>query len=435
MNTKKRDLFRRVCGLLLAAMLLCAFAPPALAEDGGTDTMVEPGGGEDDPGGEGPVEPDPDPGVDPDPGTDDPTPPPPDDPTPPPADDPTPPPSDEPTPPPSDDPTASPGPDDPTPTPDGGEETPTPEPTDEPVYVDPNPGGTTGGTTNNGGGSTGPRNPGGATIAQPSFSPRSTPPPIQSSSSQEEDPADKEPRWITFARVTQRTNSMSRVLYYSGVSCIGAGALGLLVLLIFIIRNRRIDARNDHIFEEIAQAETRQPAPAGERRDPQEPDYAGYAGEEDYGYEGYEGGYPEGAQDAWSRGETGEDEQAYFPQSPQGYDAPPPRVDRPEPESLTVPMNGSLYTEEFDIPAQARYAPPQEPDPVYREPDRPAQAPPQVSLYTEEFALPQEMVRPAGPGRDAPPVQAPPPPRQDQPADYDTTELLREILHGGEEER
>lgn len=421
MNTKKRNVFWRVCGLLLAAALLFAYALPALAEDGDMGTMVEPGGEDDGSGdGVGPVEPDP--GTDPDPGTEDPTPPPADDPTPPPADDPTPPPSDEPTPPVTDDPTASPGPDEPTPPPDGGDETPTPEPTDEPVYVDPNPGGTTGGntgeTTNNGG-STGPRNPGGTVIAQPSFSPRSTPPPIQSSSSQAEDPADKEPRWITFARVTQRTNSMSRVLFYGGASCIGAGSLGLLVLLIFIIRNRHIDARNERIFEEIAQAETRQPA----GRPARQQDYAG----EEEGYGAYEDG-------SWSRGGTGEDEQAYFRQDPQGYDAPPPRVDSPEPESLTVPVNGSLYTEEFDIPQQARYAPQEPVRPAQAPP--PVQAPPRASMYTEEFTLPEEMVQPApaAPRRAAPPVQAPPP-RQDPPASYDTTELLREILHSGEEDR
>lgn len=440
MNKKHRLIIRRVCGLLLAAALLCAFALPAWAAEGDMDTQVEPGGGENDPGGEGPV--DPDPGVDPTPGVDDPTPPPADDPTPPPTDDPTPPPTDDPTPPPSDDPDATPGPDDPTPPPDGGEETPTPEPTEEPpVYVDPgtNNNNNAGGTANSG--SSGPRNPGG-TIAQPSFSPRSTPPPIQSSSSQEEDPADKEPRWITFARVTQRTNSMSRVLFYSGASCIGAGALGLLVLMVFIIRNRHIDARNDRIFEEIAQAETRQqPSPAGRSRQQED------TGEVEYGYEGYDSSYdgygPEGGgpggQDAWEQ-DAG-DERACFRQSPQGYDVPPPRVDRPEPESLTVPVNGSLYTEEFEIPRQARYVPPQEPvqpaPPV--QPVRPPQAPPMASMYTEEFSLPDEMAQPAPP-RPRPvqapqsvqpsrPAQPPRPAQPSQPAVYDTTELLREILH------
>ena len=52
-------------------------------------------------------------------------------------------------------------------------------------------------------------------------------------------------------------------------------------------------------------------------------------------------------QDAWEQ-DAG-DERTCFRQSPQGYDVPPPRVDRPEPESLTVPVNGSLYTEEAPL--------------------------------------------------------------------------------------
>lgn len=426
MNRRKR--IKRVFSALLAAVFLCILALPAAAEEGdsGYPGAVEPSGDEE-PGAVEPVPPE----------EEDPTPPPADDPTPPPADDPTPPPEGEPTPPPEGEPTPPPEGDptpppegEPTPTPDGeeptpGPEDPTPEPTEEPTQAPP-PEEFTGGGDNTPS-NTAPRAPigSGSGIVQPSFSPRSTAPPITSSaSSEEEDPATREPRYITFARVTQKTNSMSRVLYYGGVSSIGVGVLGLLILLIFVIRNRRIDARNDRIFEEIAQAEIRQPAPAR----PRQPEHEAYDGG---GYSGTGGDVPPppGGQE---------------PDYPQdyGYEAPPPAVHRPEPEALTVPVNGSVYTEEFDIPRPApEYQAPPSPPPV-QPPANPDAAPALTSMYTEEFLLPEDMAQPAPPVREDYQPGAPQPPARQpvQPAQaparddsYDTTELLREILHGDQD--
>ena len=438
MKKSKKSYLTSILAVFLAALLF-AVALPAAAEEGDSGYQDVGPSGDGEPGD---VEPDPPPVVE------DPTPPPPEDPVTPPPEEPTPPPVDEPTPPPEE-PTPTPdwgeeptpGPEDPTPDP--GTEEPTPEPTEEPpqepTQAPPPPaGGTTGGGNNTSSSGTTHRTPigSGSDIAQPSFSPRSTAPPITSSSSaSEEDPANREPRYITFARVTQKTNSMSRVLYYSGAGSIGVGVLGLLILLVFIIRNRRIDARNERIFEEIAQAETRQPAPP-RGREPED----GYTGSGYLPVEQVPAG--EGAlyqSGSYDQPHAQSYDQPYPQDYAQGYDAPPPAVHRPEPEALTVPVNGSVYTEEFDIPRPA--APYQAPPPrEERAPARPSGAPALTSMYTEEFLLPEDMAQPDIPAPAAPPRPAPPPQRQPpapQPpardSSYDTTELLREILHGDED--
>lgn len=419
---------RRVLFSLLIFALVVMISVPAMAEEG------------DSPGSSfGDVEPSGD-GENSDPPPDDPTPPP-DDPTPPP-EDPTPPP-DDPTPPPED---PTPPPDDPTPPPDdstpepGGDETPTPEPVDEPSSSQPE-GGNTGGYQDPDSGSSSSsssasptRTPGGGTggtIRQPSFFPRTqaTPKPSGAPDQEQEEPAG--PRYITFARLNQRNNSMSVVLFYSGSACVGTGVLGLIVLAVFIIRGRRSDER-DEIFQEIQQAETRRPV----RPRPQIPD----SGQEAY---------------------DGEDYSRYA----EGYESGRrPSLHRPEPEELAMPVNGSLYTEEFQLseempvqpaegnepqapPAVSMYTEEFQPLPVpsvSRTAPEPPAAPNRVSLYTEEFPLPEEMaaaprpprvpqsqrpVRPRTPDQTALQGGTPAPPAK-QLDNFDTQELLREILHG-----
>ena len=321
----------------------------------------------------------------------------------------------------ADDPPSSdlePGGEDPTPEP-GGEE-PTPEPGDDPSSSEPGdvsepdepwtPPEETGGTSSSGGSSSSPaRVPGGTggTIRQPSFSPGSaTPAPAPSATPV---PGSAEPNYRTFARLTQKNNSMSVVLFYGGASFVGVGSVGLITLLVFIIRGRRSVDERDGIFEEIHQAENRRPAP----RRPQPPRPA----------------EPQPPEPAYE----------YEP----GYEERPPVLHRPEPEALSVPVNGSMYTEEFELPQAPRQAPP-----------------PPALLYTEEFELPEEMAQPprreAAPRqpapaprqvrpqlREPPPPELPPPvpprpapaspapPPAGDPHEYDTVELLREILHGG----
>ena len=431
---KKKHILLTLFTIALA-LLICV---PAVADEGdgfgSSFADVEPSGdGEGDPTSP-PEDPTPPPRVaPPPPPTDEPTPPPTDEPTPPPTDEPTstPPPTDEPTPPPTDEPT--PGPDD---------ETPTPEPTDEPSGSEPE-GGNAGGYQEPSDPSPTSRPPGGGTggtIRQPLF-PRTQVTPRPSGSPDQEEPADTGPRYITFAKLTQKNNSMSVVLFYSGSACVGTGVLGLLVLTVFIIRGRRSDEREE-IFQEIQQAETRRPV----RPRPQA--VYGNAGESPQEYEGEDyGRYAEGYESGLQ-----------------------PSLHRPEPEELAVPVNGSLYTEEFQLPqampvqqAGAGASPePVAPVPasMYTEEFQPLPVAPaprgeaqpsavsgRVSLYTEEFSLPEEMAQPpvvSRPARNTPPPQnfqqgayraaapqrRPASPPAKQPENFDTQELLREILHG-----
>lgn len=391
----------RIWAVLLIFVLVFLISVPAVAEeggDGGGYADVQPSGDDappDEPS--GPVEPDP--------GGEDPTPEPGwEDPTPEPGgEDPTPEPGGE-------DPTPEPGGEDPTPDP--GWEDPTPEPGDEPPvigpsgddpdsdwtpppdtssddnnYVDNNTGGSASSSAPSTPSATRAPNSGtgGTTIRQPATLNRdATPSPGPSGSP---DPDSSGPRYMTFARVNQKNNSMSVVLFYGGASFIGVGSVGLVVLVVFIVRGRRRVDERDGIFEEIQQAESRRPASQPRMQAP-----------------------------APQRNPQSYD---------QGYQERTPAVHRPDPEELSMPINGNMYTEEFDPP------------PVPRE----AQAPPQAVMYTEEFPIPDlpPAPRQAPPARPQPvqrprPVQPPPPPPQSE-AQYDTTELLREILYNEGEDR
>lgn len=428
--------FKRWMAVILSVLLVWIFAAAAFAEEGGfQEPPPQEGGDVVGPSGDDPVDPGPgdnnsDPSSDPEPSGPDGNDPDSSDPG---GDDPN---SSDPG---GDDPESSdPGGDDPESSDPGDGEGPIGpiEPSgDDPVTPSPEPynpgitgGGTTGGTASS---SAPPRTPSGQGIRQPSLSPgvRATPKPA--SSGQPEEPEDLEPNYITFARLSQKNNSMSIVLFYSGASCVAVGLLGLLTLAVFIVRGRRLDQR-EGIFEEIEQAETRRsPAAATRRRTarktppPPQPQY-----------------------------EPDPDPASYQPYNPGYQDARQP-LHHPEPEELAMPVNGSLYTEEFEIPAQAyqqdhlqqeylqqEYLPqgrrqPGGPAPapsasLYTEEfelpvQRPA-PPPQASMYTEEFSIPEPGRRPAA----NPPSRRP---GQSSGAGYDTNELLRELLDGEENRR
>ena len=181
-----------------------------------------------------------------------------------------------------------------------------------------------------------------------------------SSSAAPSSPAeDSGPNYVTFARVNQRHNSMSLTLFYGGAGSILVGVIGLGLILAFYFHGRRVDER-DGIFEEIAQAEQRSP-------------------------------------------------QAYPPHQPRPAPPQPPAVG--EGYAAAAPAQDSLYTEEFEVPAQ-----------------QPSQqgyaAPAQDSLYTGEFEVPVQ--QPGQQGHAAPAPQAPAPAPA---ASYDTEEILRELLN------
>lgn len=399
----------RVILALLLALLVLGGLFMAVADEGQGSMDVSPG--DDEP-----------------PAETDPTEPPETDPTEPPVTDPTDTPSTDPTdePGPTDEPTDEPGPSgDPT---DEPTDEPTAEPTEEPTPEPPANNNTGGG--NSGGGdqssASRPSSNAGGGIRQPSTSSRR---PTGGSSSGGSSPAagasgqapvEDGPQYVTFARVTQKSNSMSRTLFYSGAVCVGTGLLGLGVLAVFMVRGRRADGRED-IIAEIEQASVRRPirpAPQGRYED------------DVYEEEGPRERRPSGQR----RAQTG----------------PAPSLHRPEPEELAVPVNGSLYTEEFELPPQqAVPQPPRAAEPIvpaevsmYTEEFEPprqaftgrsAPRPPRNSVYPEEISLADDMARPAAPRqvRRQPEQRPRPRPASQVPPDQmDTSELLREILHG-----
>ena len=321
------------------------------------------------------------------------------------------------------------------PTDDPGVEDPTPEPTEEPVDPDP---GNTGGWTN--GGSSSPTSPprgtigGGTNIQQPSFAPsiRATPAP-SGTDSPNASTAPNEPRYMTFAKLTQKSNSMSVVLFYSGAACVGVGFLGLLVLVIFIVRGRRADER-DGIFEEIQHAEIRQPArPRPQQRaaqqNPQPQRAAGQQGS----------GQIPAQRDQREKECARYEQEDQYAQYANGYEQRQPVVHRPEPEALAVPVNGNMYTEEFEIPKI-----PQEPRPASQperqQAERPAGQPArQVMRPAERPPIPHGENPAAIAEEHSMGMSRPPQPQVEQPSgrdtSYDTTEILREILYGEEQDR
>lgn len=68
----------------------------------------------------------------------------------------------------------------------------------------------------------------------------------------------KESNYVTFATMNVKQNSFATSLFYGGVACIFLGVVGIIVLVILFIKNRR-SRKNDRdgIFEEIEQAEIR----------------------------------------------------------------------------------------------------------------------------------------------------------------------------------
>ena len=419
----------RVILALLLALLVLGGMFMAAADEGQGSMDVSPGEGGDEP----PVVTDPtEPPIDPtDPPIIDPTDPP--GPTDAPTDDPGP--TDAPTDAPTDEPTMEPT------------DEPTAEPSEEPTPEPPPPdNGSNGGDTNQGSATSPSVNMGGS-IRQPStgFRRPVSSSPIESSGSSQSSssaPIDDGPQYVTFARVTQKSNAMSRTLFYSGAACVGTGVIGLIVLMVFVIRGRGVDEREE-IFAEIEQAAVRQPV---RPRPPQQQPRA----------EAYD-------DDPYAQ---------YDRQQDYGYDSPAPSLHRPEPEELAVPVNGSVYTEEFELPPQQiDYREYQNPEPmappkasVYTEEfEPPRQVPPsggpimptETSMYTDEFSLPvaQPPQYPAQhyaeqeyaaqppvqrrPVRQAPapaPRPAPQPRQSSQvpPEQMDTTELLPEILYGDE---
>lgn len=200
-----------------------------------------------------------------------------------------------------------------------------------------------------------------------------------------------EPNYFTFARLNQKANSMSITLFYGGAASALFGVIGLIMLLALFLRNRRLDER-DGIFEEIAVAEQRQPeaypphqphAPAPPV--PPDPYYDDAPQQEPVYYDGYEA--------------------APLQDSLYTEEFEIPAKQPPEPYGgYEAPAQDSLYTEEFDVPQEGYTAPVQD------------------SLYTEEFQLPQ---KPQQPAPQKPPAHSAPPADHNP---YDTDEILRELL-------
>lgn len=320
------------------------------------------------------------------------------------------PPTPTPTPSPTPEPTPSPTPE-PTPTPPPVPEEPvnSQEEPDPPSYYDPEENGTQGGGVTIPSSTATPRP---SVTPRPSASPQPTQEPEQiqrphltlnTGSSSQSTPEDTEgPRYVTFAKLNQKNNSLAVTLFYSGTGCVVVGGGGLAALIALFLRSRR-DHSRDAIFQEIAEAEIRQ-SPPPRRAPPQQ----GRSGQNS-------GRVPSpmpvlGAPQLQRRPSPslpaqGERHPQPAPQ-PHRQAAPLPQVQpqaqvhrpqKPNPSAPLVPVSASIYTEEFSFPAEGQ-PPSQSPAAPKRILPRPAAKAPDLAASRPEPAkeAPQPEKSPAG---------------------------------------
>lgn len=137
----------------------------------------------------------------------------------------------------------------------------------------------------------------------------------------------KESNYVTFATMNVKQNSFAASLFYGGVACIALGSVGVIVLIILFIKNRR-SRKNDRdgIFEEIEQAEMRGRAAQDQQ--------------------------PTSARPPQHSGQMNRP-----PARPQGTgEQPPSRTNHGNPNAIK-PADASMYTEELDLPAQRSATP------------------------------------------------------------------------------
>lgn len=276
------------------------------------------------------------------------------------------PPTPTPTPSPTPEPTPSPTPE-PTPSPTPVPEEPgnTQEDPDPPSNYDPEENGAQGGVTVPATTAT----PRPSAAPRPSTTPRPTQEPEQiqrphltlntGSSSQPAPEETNGPRYVTFAKLNQKNNSLAVTLFYSGAGCVVVGGSGLAALIVLFLRSRR-DHSRDAIFQEIAEAETRQAS--APRRVPSQQGRS----------EQNSGRIPSampvlGAPQLQRRPSSslpaqGERHPQPAPQ-PHRQAAPAPqaqpqaqvhRPQKPNPSAPLVPVSASIYTEEFSFPAEGQ---------------------------------------------------------------------------------
>lgn len=252
---------------------------------------------------------------------------------------------------------------------------PTPEPTPEPTPVPQDPSeddpDENGGGSNGNGGEPGNR-PGGTVIAStptPAPSPGGTPGPTQNPTatarpsqsggrpsgslpSSAPGPADSDgSRYVTFARLNQRTNSVALTLFYGGSGCVLLGLAGIASLVVLFLRGRRQDER-EAILLEIENAENRQarPRPVGNRA----PMLYSVPSQNAHG-----SSQPRQTARSSGGGLPEINQLRRVPptaQTPQPAELPaagaPPK--KPEPNGPLVPTAASMYTEEFALSEAAQ---------------------------------------------------------------------------------
>ncbi len=130
------------------------------------------------------------------------------------------------------------------------------------------------------------------------------------------------------ARLNAKGNEFSLILFYGGAAAILLGLVGTIILIVLYVKNRkkRGTLQRDGIFEEIEAAETRSALPT---QFDMFDDYDEY--DDDY--------------DPYEQYDTHPDEGTRY--SDDYYDAPPTPAS-PQPTGPVMPMEISMYTEEFD---------------------------------------------------------------------------------------
>ena len=149
------------------------------------------------------------------------------------------------------------------------------------------------------------------------------------------EPENEGSRYVTFARLNLRSNSMAVTLFYSGTACAVVGTVGLLALLVVLIRSRLHSNQRDRLYEEIVVAENEAKA------QPQPPARAWYAASHMRDETAARTGSVELHRSRQPRATVLREALA---------EQQEPEEQRPEPSPRAVmPRQISLYTEEFDL--------------------------------------------------------------------------------------
>lgn len=165
-------------------------------------------------------------------------------------------------------------------------------------------------------------------------------------------PETKQSNYLAFAKVDVKSNSLATNLFYGGAACIALGAVGAITLVVLFAKNkkRKNDSERDAIMEEIEEAENRTAPPAFIAGDMYSDDY------DPYNPQGYDD-YPNNEYSEYDTDFSTDYDSEYIDDTytDSSYDDGSYSDDLYD-DGAVVPMDASMYTEEFSLDDETDYS-------------------------------------------------------------------------------